>query len=203
MNSKGADGKGVDTGQDPPKNEREGPLSLTRRLLKVARANKSVSIVYYYSHKYSSVRSTLPYLHFETGKVTARTDVPEHHAEVLARCHEFIISFGKPVILSKFLPTFEKAEPKLTAEIISEANRMGVYDQYMIPVFGPFAVNGVIAFGFADTIPDSSKDMFHELEAAAASHHNQLVRHFASSESEIELSKRENDVLTWIARGKS
>lgn len=149
------------------------------------------------------MRSTLPYLHFETGKVTARTDVPEHHAEVLERCHEFIINLGKPVVLSRFLPAFEQAEPKLTQEIISEANRMGVYDQYMVPVFGPFAINGVIAFGFAETIPHGSKDMFRELEGAAASHHNQIVRHFASNEREIELSQRENDVLTWIARGKS
>lgn len=130
-------------------------------------------------------------------------NVPEHHAEVLGRCHEFIIGMGKPVVLSRFLPAFEQAEPQLTAEIISEANKVGVYDQYMVPVFGPFDINGVIAFGFAETIRHDAKDMLHELEAAAASHHNQLVRHFASGESEIELSNRENDVLTWIARGKS
>ncbi|WP_223073305.1 LuxR family transcriptional regulator [Erythrobacter sp. SCSIO 43205] len=135
--------------------------------------------------------------------MTARSEVPDHHAEVLERCHEHIISLGKPVVLSQMLPLFAQAEPQLTREIMSEANRMGVYDQYMIPVFGPFDMNGLIAFGFAEAIPEDSREMRRDLEAAAASHHNQMVRHFVSNETPIELSGRESDVLTWIARGKS
>lgn len=183
--------------------QRDGPIALTRNLLEVARAQSCVSIVYYYSHKFSNFRSTLPYLHFETGKVVARQDVPPEHAEVLGRCHEFIIQLGKPVVLSNFLPAFAEAEPDLTEQIFTEANKMGVYDQYMVPVFGPHDINGVISFGFGAKIPPNSRAMFHKLEAAAAAHHNSLVRYFGKKTDGVELSNRENEVLTWIARGKS
>lgn len=182
---------------------KEGPISLTRRLLETARASDVVSVVYYFSHKFSDFHSILPYLHFETGSFTSRSELPEAHAEVLKRCHEFIIQLGKPVVLSRFLPAFRAAEPELTKQILTEANRMGVYDQYMIPVFGPFDINGVIAFGFAHELSNKGDQTLRELETAAVSHHNRLVRHFGKRTKDVELSTRENDVLTWIARGKS
>jgi len=194
--SKGASGGSVS-------NQRDGPIALSRNLLKTARAQNAVSIVYYYSHKFSNFRSVLPYLYFRNGKVVTRNDVPPEHAEVLGRCHEFIIQLGKPIVLSNFLPAFAEAEPDLTEQIITEANKLGVYDQYMVPVFGPYHINGVISFGFGATIPPNSKAMFHKLEAAAAAHHNSLVRYFGKHTDDVELSARENEVLTWIARGKS
>ncbi len=184
-------------------NESDGPIVLTRSFLEAARSQGAVSIVYYYSHKFSNFRSTLPYLHFETGKVVARQDVPPEHAEVLGRCYEFIIQLGKPIVLSNFLPAFADVEPELTEQIMSEANKNGVYDQYMIPVFGPYDINGVISFGFGAKIPPNAKPMFRQLEAAAAAHHNSLVRYFGKQTGDIELSSRESEVLTWIARGKS
>lgn len=182
---------------------KEGPIAINRHLLEVARDHNVVSIVYYYSLKFSDIRSTLPYMHFETGKITARSEVPPKHAAVLERCHEFILQLGRPIVLSKFLPAFAAAEPKLTREIISRANDMGVYDQYMVPVFGPYNVNGVIAFGFAEEIAPDSIGLFHQLESTATSHHNRLVRHFMWPKANVELSSREREVLTWIARGKS
>ena len=183
--------------------QRDGPIALSRKLLEIARSQNAVSIVYYYSHKFSNFRSTLPWLHFETGKAVARQDVTPEHAEVLGRCHEFIIQLGKPAVLSNFLPTFAQAEPELTEQIMTEANKLGVYDQYMVPVFGPYDINGVISFGFGANIPPNSKAMLHTLEAAAVAHHNSLVRYFGNHTNDVELSAREKEVLTWIARGKS
>ena len=86
---------------------------------------------------------------------------------------------------------------------MTAANEMGVFDQYMIPVYGPFMVNGVIAFGKGSTIDPSEKAMLKKMESLAAFHHNRMVVHFGEKRSDIELSPRENEVLTWIARGKS
>ncbi|UAB78995.1 hypothetical protein INR77_04675 [Erythrobacter sp. SCSIO 43205] len=182
---------------------KEGAISLTRRLLTEARSNGAVSIIYYYAHRFSDFGSTLPYLHFETGKVTARQEVPAHHAEVMARCHDYIIDMGKPIILSEVLPIFARAEPELTDEIMTKANKLGVYDQYMIPVFGPYDIDGVIAFGFEKKFSRENRDTMRALEAAAAAYHNRIVRHFGKHEADVELSARENEVLTWIARGKT
>lgn len=41
------------------------------------------------------------------------------------------------------------------------------------------------------------------MEDIAVTHHYQMVRHFGEKRSDIDLSRRENEVLTWIARGKS
>lgn len=188
---------------DKEASESEGPIALSRRLLRVARSRGVISLVYHYSHRFSAFRSNLPYLHFETGKVTARQDVPPEHAEVLTRCHDFILDQGKPIVLSEFLPAFAAAEPELTEQIITEANKMGVYDQYMVPVFGPHDVNGVIAFGFGNQISPEDKRTKQELEAVATAQHNSLVRYFGKRTDDVDLSARENEVLTWIARGKS
>lgn len=184
-------------------NNKPGPMALTRKFLRVSRGYGVISLTYYYAHKFSSLRSTLPYLHFETGSTFARQDIPPSHAEVLERCHDFVIEFGKPIILSKFLPNFKAAEPELTDEIMGEANRMGVFDQYMVPVFGPYQINGVISFGFHNTIDPTQLEMLDAIESAAISHHNHLIRHFGNMRRDIDLSERENEVLTWIARGKT
>ena len=86
---------------------------------------------------------------------------------------------------------------------MAAANEMGVFDQYMIPVYGPFMINGVIAFGKGTTIDPGEKAMLKKMESLAAAYHNRMVLHFGEKRSDIDLSKRENEVLTWIARGKS
>lgn len=190
----------MDASQNPAN---EGPISLTRSLLAAVRELGVVSMTYHFAKSHQSLKPVLPYLHFETGKVFSRHDLPEEHSEVLGRCHDYIIQQGKPVILSQVLPLFRSVEPRLTEEIMTAANEIGVFDQYMIPVYGPFMVNGVISFGKGSTIDPGEKSMLMKMESLAAFHHNRMVVHFGEKRSDIDLSPRENEVLTWIARGKS
>lgn len=189
------------TAAAPP--EYEGPIRLTRRLLKCARPLGVVSISYYYSKLFQSPDPVNLYLHFETGKKVSRYDLAEEQKEVLGRCHEFVIDNGKPLVLSSVLPLFRAAEPRMTEEIMRGANALGVFDQYMIPVYGAFQINGVISFGFAQTIDTTNHDLFRKMISIAVTHHYQMVQHFGAMRSDIDLSQRENEVLTWIARGKS
>lgn len=182
---------------------REGGVALTRQLSRIAKAQGAISILYYYSHKFSSARSTLPYFQLDTGKVTQRSEVPDEHVEALERCNEFVIKRGSPIVLSQFIEGFRKVEPRLTSELVLFANERGVFEQYMVPVFGPYDVNGVIAFGFGQEIPKNSEPKLEILEDAAISHHNRMVRTYQSQTPDIELSERENDVLTWIVKGKT
>ncbi|MFM7377052.1 MAG: LuxR C-terminal-related transcriptional regulator [Erythrobacter sp.] len=181
----------------------EGPISLTRSLLQAVRKLGVVSITYHLAKSHKSLRPILPYLHFETGKKFSRYELPDEHSEVLGRCHDWIIENGKPLILSQVLQIFRAAERRLTEEIMAGANNLNVFDQYMIPVYGPFKVNGVISFGKSTTIDPSDTTVLKQMESLAAGHHNRMVLHFGEKRSDIELSKRENEVLTWIARGKS
>jgi DNA-binding CsgD family transcriptional regulator len=181
----------------------EGPIRLTRRLLKSARLLDIVSVTYYYSKLFQSPDPVNLYLHFETGKKFSRYDLADEHKEVLGRCHEYVIDNGKPLILSAVLPLFQSVEPKLTKDVMDGANKLGVFDQYMIPVYGPFKINGVISFGFAETIDPKKQEIFEKMISLATVYHYQMVEHFGEMRSDIDLSQRENEVLTWIAKGKS
>lgn len=160
----------------------EGPIRLTRKLLKAVRELGVISITYHLAKTFQPLKPVLPYLHFETGKSFSRYELPDEQTEVLGRCHDFIIKQGKPVLLSLALPLFRSVEPKLTEEIMAGANALGVVDQYMIPVFGPFQVNGVISFGKSENIDPNDTDLLRNMESLAAVHHNQMVRHFGEKD---------------------
>jgi DNA-binding CsgD family transcriptional regulator len=181
----------------------DGPIKLSRRFLEGARAAGAISVTYHYSDQFRSVEYSVPYVHFETGKHISRYRLNAEHAKVIERSHRYVIRLGRPVILSRHLPAFKKREPKLTGQIMAGLNRSGVFDLYMVPVYGPFQTDGVISFGFAETIDHTNKELLRRLEGLATAHHNQMVRHFGERRTDIDLSKRENEVLGWIAKGKS
>ena len=188
---------------DPKKINPEGPVRLTHRFLKSARAFGVVSVTYYYARLFEAHSPFNLYLHFSGNKRASRYKIPDDQQNALIRCHDYIIEHGKVVILSNILQLFRSAEPQLTEDVMRRANQLGVFDQYMIPVYGPFKLNGVISFGFPDIIETNDHDTLRELTSIALSHHYAMVQHFGERRSDIDLSKRENEVLTWIARGKS
>lgn len=180
-----------------------GLVGLSRELVRQSIAHGATSITYHISVLFQSFTSTLPHLHFHGEKRFSRHNLPAEHAEVLGRCHEYLLKIGKPIILSKYLPAFEQVEPELTSTIMSEANKYGVFDQYMVPVFGPHNVNGVISFGYPQKLNWRRDAFLHGLEALAITHHTHSVRQFGNHSTDVELSTREREVLTWIAKGKS
>lgn len=182
---------------------RDGPVRLSRRFLQSAQAFGVVSVTYYYGKLFGSHDSFNLYLHFSGGKRASRYKIPDEQQTALIKCHDFIIENGRVLILSNILNLFRSVEPILTNQVMNRANLLGVFDQYMIPVYGPFNINGVISFGFPNIIDPSDHNTSRELIAIALSHHYAMVQHFGERRSDIDLSKRENEVLTWIARGKS
>jgi DNA-binding CsgD family transcriptional regulator len=180
-----------------------GPISLSRELFKHSVEHGVTSISYHITILFQSFTSTLPHLHFFGDKRFSRHNLPAEHAEALGRAHEFLINLGKPIIMSKYLPGFVQAEPELTNAIIEAARELGVEDQYMVPVYGPHNVHGVISFGYPRKLIWREDTFLQELEAIATSHHLRVVRHYGQSNEEVELSKREKEVLSWIAKGKS
>jgi hypothetical protein len=180
----------------------EGPIRLTRRLLASARSLGVVSITYYYGRLFRSPDPFNLYLYFSGPKKSYRYNIDKDQQEALGRCHEYVIENGKVLILSIVLPLFRSVEPLLTEAVMRGANELGVVDQYMIPVYGPHKINGVISFGFPEMIDPNDRDRVRELTSVALAHHYAMVQHFGQKRSDVDLSHRENEVLTWIARGK-
>lgn len=73
----------------------------------------------------------------------------------------------------------------------------------MVPVFGPFTVNGVVTFAFPQPLGAERDVFFDDLETAASIFHMRMVRHFGSKAEDPHLSRRENEVLDWVAKGKT
>ena len=180
-----------------------GPVELTHDFLRTCIDYGAISVVYSYAHRYTPEKAALSLFHSASAPEFSYDAIPESHRQGLKRCHELVLNGAKPLVFSQFLPTLRELEPALTRQIMSEAKKYGVVDQYMIPVFGPFDINGVLSLGFAEEISEEFAATARILEGAAAGHHNRLVRHFHSGRADIELSQRENQVLNWIARGKS
>lgn len=179
------------------------PIALSRILLATVRELGGKSISYHVAARQASLKSTLPYMFFTGDKNFSRHQLPAHHSEVIGRCHEFVVTLGRPIILTDFLPKFAKIEPELTTVIMDSVHELGVFDQYIIPVFGAYNTNGVMAVGFGQTLNKDRVALFGQLETLAATFHTRMVRHFGSGKRDIDLSPRENDVLRWIAAGKS
>jgi len=198
-------GKSSEAKATPPNNAREqqGLVGLSRELVKSATDRGAVAISYHVSVLFQSMTSTLPHLHFVGGKRFSRHNIPPEQVEVLGRCNEFLIKLAKPIILSKYLDRFAKVEPELTKAIMGAARERGVEDQYMVPVYGPHNVNGVISFGYPRTLNWRKDTFLHGLEELALLHHVRSVREYGAVGEPVELSAREKGVLNWIAKGKS
>lgn len=108
----------------------------------------------------------------------------------------------EPVFWSQFSKELELSE--------DEKNRLrGFYCQsaregIVIPVFGPNSRNGCVVMRFADAKTSFTDRMVHEANLAAYLCHIQFCRIRARvSEPTVKLTAREQEVLTWVARGKS
>ena len=186
-----------------PDGLKSGPFELTRTFLEYADQHGSVAIMYYYSHQFSEFRSDRPHIYFQNEKPFSRHYFPQTHANILCRANEFVIKNIYPIVLSEFYPKFFAAAPQLTDEITKEAEKFNVVDLFMVPVFGPSNINGVVSYGFESRIDATWKSKLLFLEGVAAVFHNQIVRYFANMREEIGLSDREKQVLRWMVKGKS
>jgi len=188
---------------DVSKKESAGAFELVRGILTRARVLGAAAITYHVSPSLDQFQQSKPHIFFINGSKFSRHMLPDEHAEVLGRCHEFISKLGRPIILSNFIVAFESVEPELTKQILAEAKTRGVEDQIMIPVYGPFGMKGLCTFAFKQRLNWRTDLFLKDLEQISAAFHNSIIRYFSSAEQRVALSKRESEVLHWVAHGKS
>lgn len=74
----------------------------------------------------------------------------------------------------------------------------------VLPVYGPNSRNGCVVLRFADTYCRFSRTSINTVSFAAYHAHLQFCRLRAQNkEADVRLTSREQEVLTWVARGKS
>ena len=82
--------------------------------------------------------------------------------------------------------------------------RKGKFNGLVLPVFGPSSRNGCVVFRFSDPNMRFSRDKIHILKLAAYLTHLQFCHLRAKHIGEtVNQTRREKEVLTWVAHGKS
>lgn len=143
------------------------------------------------------------HMYFATRGALSRHVHSDEVSNAVSRCHTIVLAKARPVLLSTLLPQFMREDPELTLRIMDQVREFGVMDELMVPVFGPYTVNGVISFGFeGDAARIPARDRFC-IEGFCTSLHQRLVHCYLHSHRVRDLSDREMDVLRWIARGKT
>ncbi|MEM8694959.1 MAG: LuxR family transcriptional regulator [Pseudomonadota bacterium] len=96
-----------------------------------------------------------------------------------------------------------KLEPEEQA-FLDEFERLGVGDGVAIPVFGPRGRNGYVGLALGENNDDISDEELREFQIVAQIAHQRYCEILNSDDCEdLSLSKRETEVLEWVARGKS
>ncbi|OAO00343.1 hypothetical protein A8B75_18555 [Sphingomonadales bacterium EhC05] len=91
----------------------------------------------------------------------------------------------------------------VAAHISKKVANAGIIDEYIIPVYGPYKIEGCMCFGFNHPVHDLDDETVLELETLAAMSHTKIVSTFRNKINLIKLSQRELEVLRWLALGKS
>jgi len=188
---------------DSQKGQLEKAFKIARKLLRESRQLGAVSVTYHYAVEFSTAASERPYMHFSHGSRYTRQALCPNQAAILRRLYDFLIRSGDPIVLSEALPKLRRSRPEETEAVWSLTKKIGIFDAYMVPVYCPYRVNGVVAFGFPKTVEDAEPARLYKLEQLAAFCHYQFVRNFKQRVEKNDLSEREKEVLSWIALGKS
>ena len=78
-----------------------------------------------------------------------------------------------------------------------------IVDEYIIPVYGPYKIEGCMCFGFEKPVKELDELLLQELRKLAFISHNMLVTYYQDRIAKVNLSAREIEVLHWLSLGKS
>ena len=79
----------------------------------------------------------------------------------------------------------------------------GIEDGLAIRVFGPNGRDGMVGLGFGAARPDLSKSQIRELQGICQIGHMVYIQLTQRQVPDVPLTKREREVLEWVAKGKS
>jgi len=179
------------------------PLSIVRNLIDVSRSYGSNSISYHLPPNTNIQRHDKSRFFVASRKSFPLGKRSVEQARSVGSCYGFIIKEGHPVALHSMIPGIQERAPEVSDDISKIVKEKGLVDEYMVPVFGAFNTRAVISFGFPFFTSEMLPENLSELTIAATIAHNQLVRFFGKSASDVHLSERERAVISWVAKGKS
>lgn len=121
----------------------------------------------------------------------------------IEKVHDRIIADGVSTTYLELIGDSKQLESDIAGKIAKKVADAGIKDELIIPVYGPYKIEGCMCFGFDKKIQDLTPETRDALETLATSSHVKIVSTFRDNINKVELSKRETQVLRWLALGKS
>ncbi|GAB5484514.1 MAG: hypothetical protein Pars93KO_09480 [Parasphingorhabdus sp.] len=179
------------------------PFSMVKRILRVSQSLGSVSFTYHIAPSVHSPTTKIPRLLFSNAWPNKTASQNIGLQKQIENIHDLIISLGTPSNYLSLMAGESIINKKFAEKIQTRVASNGIVDEYIIPVYGPYKIEGCMCFGFEQDVHSLEPGITCQLEALASVSHIKIVACFADKMERIELSKRETEVLQWLAFGKS
>ncbi len=179
------------------------PLGIAKYVLATSRSLGAISFTYHVAPAVSSPQIGIPRLLFSNAwsdKASAISISLRRHIE---KVHDRIIAKGTPTTYLSLMQDDRAFSSDVATKISQKVDRAGIIDEIIIPVYGPFKIEGCMCFGFDRPVKSLDPDTIFKLESLAAVGHTKIISTFRDQINKISLSRREREVLQWIALGKS
>lgn len=117
---------------------------------------------------------------------------------------DYIMERGEPLIWSTAIrEMLSEDDSRSVRDFFATMESYGLEHGIAFPLFGPRNRNAFAAFGFEEPLTDIKDERSASVQALMQAAHNRICQLQDHETGPITLSKRETEVLLWIARGKS
>lgn len=179
------------------------PFSMIKRILRNSRALGAISFTYHIAPAVHSPATNIPRLLFSNAWSNRKASRNIELRKQIENIHDVIISHGVPTNYLSLIAGESIVNRRFAEQVGRRVAGQGIVDEYIIPVYGPYKIEGCMCFGFPQNIHSLPPGTCCELEALASVSHIKIIACFADKMENITLSKRESEVLQWLAFGKS
>lgn len=179
------------------------PIGIVKQLLRYSRAIGSNSFSYHISPAIALGNKGLPRSFFTTRKALSKKVQKPEIIRFVKSVHDGIISKGAPETYRGLLAINGDRTSNTFSEIISNIHNLGIVDEYIIPVYGPYKIEGCMCYGFKRPVAEIDDHILFELQKISLLAHNVMVKYYQDRIAKVKLSKREIEVLHWLSLGKS
>ena len=180
-----------------------GPFKIARFLRQTARFVGAHSLAYTLRKPRSSSNREVESAYYGTRKsiVLKHRRSNLTHSDINWVSH--VLEEGIPVSLSTLSGKNNPSDKAITRRFSAMVEEYNYTEAHLVPLYGPFGVNAVVGYGFNTDPRDIDLDSIDAVSTILPILHNELVKIFYRPDDKEMLSLREQQVLTWIARGKS
>jgi DNA-binding CsgD family transcriptional regulator len=180
-------------------------LGIFRHLRRVSRALDGVSFSYHVTPPFTSMTNNLPIMVFASARAFSLRNANLSVKHAVGAVHDMVLSQGRSTAYSAIVDLAKAIEPQIVGLVQQGIADLGIGDELMIPCYGHHAINGCMCFSFPYQVTELGDKTREFLEGTAQVAHQRLVSaYFARVMSrQTKLSRREAEIIGWIAKSKS